>query len=75
MDYLSQQNFVHRDLAARNCLLDKNNIVKISDFGLSRFYEADKNYYKVMNNETQLPLRWMALESLTDNRFTTKSDV
>nr|XP_027200642.1 hepatocyte growth factor receptor-like [Dermatophagoides pteronyssinus] len=75
MDYLSQQNFVHRDLAARNCLLDKNGVVKISDFGLSRFYQDNKLYYRVKNQTTELPIRWMAIESLTEHCFTTKSDV
>jgi serine/threonine protein kinase len=26
---------IHRDLAVKNCLLDKNDTVKIADFGLS----------------------------------------
>lgn len=36
MRYLESKNCIHRDLAARNCLIGAENIVKISDFGMSR---------------------------------------
>lgn len=36
MRYLESKNCIHRDLAARNCLIGFENIVKISDFGMSR---------------------------------------
>lgn len=36
MRYLESKNCIHRDLAARNCLVDFENSVKISDFGMSR---------------------------------------
>lgn len=36
MQYLESKNCIHRDLAARNCLVGEGNIVKISDFGMSR---------------------------------------
>lgn len=36
MKYLESKNCIHRDLAARNCLIGFENIVKISDFGMSR---------------------------------------
>jgi len=37
MEYLESKQCIHRDLAARNCLVGDTNIVKISDFGMSRY--------------------------------------
>lgn len=74
MAYLSMLKFVHRDLAARNCMLDENMTVKIADFGLSRdIYERD--YYSSDNREIKLPVKWMAIESLENRTYDTKTDV
>ncbi|KAK6012453.1 hypothetical protein OSTOST_22400 [Ostertagia ostertagi] len=52
--YLHSKRCMHRDVACRNCLIDeKNNIVKISDFGLSK--QGDS--YKVPEEE-KLAIRW-----------------
>ncbi|KAF5286190.1 hypothetical protein FQA39_LY16360 [Lamprigera yunnana] len=73
MDYLSENHYVHRDLAARNCLVSKDLVVKISDFGLSRdMYSCD--YYRVQS-KSLLPVRWMPPESILYGKFTTESDV
>ncbi|KAM9312499.1 hepatocyte growth factor receptor [Gastrophryne carolinensis] len=75
MEYLASKKFVHRDLAARNCMLDETFTVKVADFGLARDV-YDKEYYSVHNkNGAKLPVKWMALESLQTQKFTTKSDV
>jgi len=37
MTYLESSRFIHRDLASRNCLVGENTIVKVADFGLTRF--------------------------------------
>lgn len=73
MAYLADMKLVHRDLAARNILLAEGNVIKISDFGLSRdVYEGD-TYLK--KSRGRVPVKWMALESLEDQIYTSKSDV
>ena len=36
ISYLHEMNYVHRDIAARNVLIDANDVLKISDFGMAR---------------------------------------
>ncbi|KAI1294773.1 Hepatocyte growth factor receptor [Halotydeus destructor] len=73
MEYLSNQKFVHRDLAARNCILDQHLRIKVADFGLSRdVYERE--YYK-SEKKTELPVKWMAPESMEKNSYNMKTDV
>nr|XP_016943226.1 vascular endothelial growth factor receptor 1 isoform X4 [Drosophila suzukii] len=73
MDYLSSKKVLHGDLAARNILLCENNIVKICDFGLARSMYRTDNYKK--SESGKLPIKWLALESLSDHVFSTYSDV
>ena len=57
----------------RNVLVGEKNSVKISDFGLSRTLGKDDSYYK-MNQTSKLPVKWMALECLLYQKFSTYSD-
>ncbi|XP_031619110.1 vascular endothelial growth factor receptor 2-like isoform X2 [Contarinia nasturtii] len=75
MHYLTSQNILHRDLAARNILLCINNVVKISDFGLARSLSNEKTYYRNKRDEEKVPLKWVALESLSESRYSVHSDV
>ncbi|CAK9806830.1 Insulin-like receptor [Anthophora plagiata] len=73
MAYLESKKYVHRDLAARNCMVSKELVCKIGDFGMARdVYETD--YYKI-GRKGLLPIRWMAPENLSDGVFTSDSDV
>lgn len=74
MEYLSSNKIVHRDLATRNILISgKSRILKISDFGLSRdVYE--QNLYK-KRSKGEIPFKWLAIESILNEIYTTKSDV
>ena len=54
--------------------VDGNRVVKVADFGLARF-TVEKEYYRPIDRQRALPIKWMALESMTDEIFTTKSDV
>ncbi len=73
-EFLSSLKVVHRDLAARNILIDKDLIMKVSDFGLSRDIYSDECYH-MESVKDRLPVRWMAPESIVDRDFTAASDV
>ena len=81
MIYLQENNIIHRDLAARNILIDlKSNslhssqpeiIVKISDFGLSRFVLTGQ----YISSNAIFPIRWTAPETIDKGHFSYQSDV
>ncbi|XP_046392068.1 tyrosine-protein kinase Fer isoform X2 [Ischnura elegans] len=71
MQYLESKNCIHRDLAARNCLVGHENIVKISDFGMSR----EEEEYIVSDGMKQIPIKWTAPEALHFGKYTSLCDV
>lgn len=44
MHYLEGKKIIHRDLACRNCFVGEGLVVKVGDFGLSRF-APDEHYF------------------------------
>ncbi|XP_048460404.1 tyrosine-protein kinase RYK isoform X5 [Rhincodon typus] len=73
MSYLARREVIHKDLATRNCVIDDSLQVKITDNALSRdLFPMD--YHCLGDNENR-PVRWMALESLVNNEFSSASDV
>lgn len=70
IEFMHSHDIIHRDIAARNCLYDKKNLVKLSDFGLSR-----KGSTYRMKKAMKMPTKWLAPESLTTFTFSRASDV
>lgn len=60
MEYLHSKRYVHRDLAARNVLLDRDKMVKIGDFGLTKYIPNGEVYYRVSENGEN-PVFWYVL--------------
>nr|XP_046159461.1 tyrosine-protein kinase JAK2 isoform X3 [Oncorhynchus gorbuscha] len=74
LEYLQSMRYVHRDLAARNILVASDTLVKIADFGLTKIIPFDKEYYRV-THPGESPIFWYAPESITESKFSHKSDV
>ncbi|XP_048580997.1 tyrosine-protein kinase Fer isoform X2 [Nematostella vectensis] len=73
MEYLASKNCIHRDLAARNCLIGEDDVLKISDFGMSREV-YDEGLYEA-SNMREIPVKWTAPEALNYAQYTTLSDI
>ncbi|KAJ8008100.1 hypothetical protein DPEC_G00101260 [Dallia pectoralis] len=73
MEYLTSRGFLHRDLAARNCMLGDDLRVRVADFGLSK--EIFNNNYYRQREGIRMPIKWMAMESLSESIFTSQTDV
>ncbi|XP_024080750.1 tyrosine-protein kinase Dnt isoform X2 [Cimex lectularius] len=73
MQYLHKKRLLHKDLATRNCVIDDKLRVQIADNALSRdLFPAD--YHCLGDNENR-PVKWLAIESITQKTFSTSSDV
>ncbi|KAK8914622.1 Serine/threonine-protein kinase EDR1 [Platanthera zijinensis] len=73
MNYLhtSQTTIVHRDLKSPNLLVDRNWVVKVCDFGLSRL----KHHTFLSSKSTAGTPEWMAPEVLRNEPSNEKCDV
>ena len=59
-----------------NFRVDSCFVIKVADFGLSENMDTSKEYFRQNEDSTtKLPLRWLALESITDRKFSEKTDV
>ena len=66
MEYLESSKCVHRRVTARNCIVDRNNTVKISNFGAS----YGKGQLNPSDSKLRpVPVKWIAPEvRITNNR-------
>ncbi|KAF4077778.1 hypothetical protein AMELA_G00211880 [Ameiurus melas] len=74
MDYLHSKRYIHRDLAARNVLVENEGVVKIGDFGLTKYIPEGEAYYRV-REDGDSPVFWYAIECLKESKFSFSSDV
>lgn len=69
MSYLEEKGIVHRDLAASNVLISKDNVAKVSDFGLAKKIMDDSR------NGVRIRIKWTAPEAIRDRLYSNKSDM
>uniref|UniRef100_A0AAQ6A950 Tyrosine-protein kinase n=1 Tax=Amphiprion ocellaris TaxID=80972 RepID=A0AAQ6A950_AMPOC len=74
MEYLHSKRYVHRDLAARNVLVENDSLVKIGDFGLTKYIPEGEIYYRV-REDGDSPVFWYAIECLKENKFSFPTDI
>nr|CAD7431244.1 unnamed protein product [Timema monikensis] len=73
MQFLHKKHLLHRDLATRNCVVDPEFHVRITEQALARdLFPAD---YHCLGDNFNRPVKWLAIESLVHNTFSTVSDV
>ncbi len=68
---LHKRNIIHRDLKPENIFIDKNNNIKIGDFGISRQLSNTKKYSKSSIGT----LNYMAPEVIKGEDYNTKVDI
>ncbi|XP_075258095.1 tyrosine kinase receptor Cad96Ca-like [Convolutriloba macropyga] len=79
MRHVASNGYVFRDLAARNVLVDNQGRCRICDFGMAKstIPIPGEKAIEMSASVHQLPIlwRWMAPESVSDNVYSTKTDV
>lgn len=71
LKYLIKNNIIHRDLKPQNILMDKNNVLKLSDFGFAKIFDNEENMTRTICGS---PI-YMAPEIIKYNSYTNKSDL
>ena len=61
-------NFIHHRI-------DTHFLIKVADFGLSESLYSKTYFRQEKDQAVKLPVKWLALESLTEGLFSEKSDV
>eukprot|EP00483_Globobulimina_turgida_P002873 UN02878 len=81
LQHLHNNGVIHRDIKPQNILFGLDGTIKISDFGLARFYQrlnasdADSAYQSVLLHTTCGTPRYVAPEVLSNNGYDNKSDL
>ena len=68
---IHQKNLIHRDLKPENILIDKYNIIKIGDFGISKIFENNNKYA----NTSVGTNNYMAPELIKGDKHNNKVDI
>ena len=56
--------------------IDAGFVIKVADFGLSVSMDVSKEYFRQNEEDTiKLPIKWLAIESINDGKFSEKTDV
>ncbi|VDM16006.1 unnamed protein product, partial [Hydatigera taeniaeformis] len=76
MAYLQSAGIIHRDLATRNVLVKEREWVQITDFGLAKMLSGEEEEIgEVIVQSGRVPIRWLAIETLTSGRYSFKTDI
>ncbi|KAJ3414307.1 hypothetical protein HDV05_006756 [Chytridiales sp. JEL 0842] len=75
LEYLHKRCIIHRDIKGANILVNKEGIVKISDFGISRKNEYKMAYTHHSRMSMQGTVYWMAPEVIKGKGYSAKVDI
>lgn len=68
LDYLNTNNIIHRDIKPENLVLDERGYVRITDFGIAKFYQKENH------TETSGTPGYMSPEVMCGQNHTTAVD-